>query len=222
MSEYKYFLDRYKVYSDGRIMKLDGINEFSYESPRGYKRVLLMHMDGTKKKYSVHRVVAELFCNKEDELDVVNHIDGNKMNNDSSNLEWCDSRYNANHAISIGLTSIGSLHSRLKNAHRSSKVINEKIGFSGRAEKYGNTREKNGSFGINPFASKTEDEMSQIRKNKSIAMLNSSKNTGVSQRVKVFGLEYISIAEAARSIGYSPKYVIARLNDIHNKEFIRL
>lgn len=45
----------------------------------------------------VHRIVAETFC-KVPNLQV-NHKDGNKNNNNSSNLEWVTSKENINHAL---------------------------------------------------------------------------------------------------------------------------
>ena len=52
------------------------------------------------RNFSVHTLVAEAFLEKpnlEEKL-VVNHKDGNKLNNDISNLEWCTVRENWLHA----------------------------------------------------------------------------------------------------------------------------
>ena len=47
----------------------------------------------------VHRLVADTFIPRIVGRDVINHIDGNKMNNSVTNLEWCTQSENARHAI---------------------------------------------------------------------------------------------------------------------------
>lgn len=50
---------------------------------------------------SVHRLVAKAFLPNPNGLPVVNHKDGNKRNNDVSNLEWCTQSYNNFHAWNV-------------------------------------------------------------------------------------------------------------------------
>lgn len=52
---------------------------------------------------SVHRLVADHFIPNPKNLPYINHIDGDKKNNDVSNLEWCNAKYNATHAAGLGL-----------------------------------------------------------------------------------------------------------------------
>lgn len=47
----------------------------------------------------VHRLVANAFLPVVIGKDVINHIDGNKMNNSAMNLEWCTQGENIKHAI---------------------------------------------------------------------------------------------------------------------------
>ena len=52
---------------------------------------------------SIHRIVAETFIPNPLNHPVVNHIDGNKLNNSVSNLEWCTHQANSKHAVDMGL-----------------------------------------------------------------------------------------------------------------------
>ena len=59
---------------------------------------LSLHKNGKEKRFKVHRLVAEAFIPNPNNLPEVNHIDGNKENNHASNLEWCTSKENKEHA----------------------------------------------------------------------------------------------------------------------------
>ena len=65
----------------------------------GYNRVNLED----KKHYYIHRLVADSFYDGDHKNMDVNHIDGNKLNNELPNLEWLSRRDNINHAFIHGL-----------------------------------------------------------------------------------------------------------------------
>lgn len=69
----------------------------------------------------IHRLVATEFCENHNpnKYKEVNHIDGNKENNNSSNLEWCDRAYNNKHAYVKGLH---TLHGCYGNKKKVAKV----------------------------------------------------------------------------------------------------
>lgn len=67
-----------------------------------YLYVLLYKNDCMKNK-SIHRLVAEAFITNPGNKPMVNHIDGNKLNNNVCNLEWVSSRENKAHAKELGL-----------------------------------------------------------------------------------------------------------------------
>ena len=70
---------------------------------KGYLKVMLCRGKEDHKNLMIHRLVAEAFLpNPEGKL-TVNHKDGNKLNNDVSNLEWNTYSENLKHAYSHGL-----------------------------------------------------------------------------------------------------------------------
>ena len=69
----------------------------------GYYAVTF-HMNNKAYCRKVHRLVIEAFTPNPDNLPTINHIDGNKLNNHVSNLEWCTYQANMQHAVRTGLT----------------------------------------------------------------------------------------------------------------------
>lgn len=68
----------------------------------GYIKVRLLHK-GKDKTARVHRLVAEAFIPNKENKDTVNHIDGDKTNNNVNNLEWADRKQQMLHAYKLGL-----------------------------------------------------------------------------------------------------------------------
>lgn len=99
-----------KVYSEKRAGTSGGL--LTGFNDKGYRRVLLSK-DGKNYKYSVHRLVAKHFLLNIDKKTSVNHIDGNKSNNNSQNLEWCTASENQLHAYDLGLQK-----ANVKEAHK--------------------------------------------------------------------------------------------------------
>lgn len=81
----------------GRIFK-------TTKGSRGYIQVALTK-NGKSRIFNVHRLVAQAFIPNPLNLPQVNHIDGNKTNNNVSNLEWCTAQENIQHAHKMNLTS---------------------------------------------------------------------------------------------------------------------
>ena len=57
---------------------------------------------GKSKNFSIHRLVAITYIKNPKELKIVNHKDGNTMNNDVRNLEWVTQHDNVLHSIDKG------------------------------------------------------------------------------------------------------------------------
>jgi hypothetical protein len=70
----------------------------NYKNKRGYARVQMRD-----KTFDIHRLVAEKYIPNPEDKPQVNHIDGNKKNNDVSNLEWVTGSENIQHAFDTGL-----------------------------------------------------------------------------------------------------------------------
>lgn len=71
----------------------------------GYYFVMLYKNSKYCKKY-VHRMVAEVFVSNPNPNNkkIVNHINGNHLDNSYKNLEWCTQKENINHSFDTGLT----------------------------------------------------------------------------------------------------------------------
>lgn len=109
------FEGRYMISSFGRLLSYYGkFNRLcSLMSPcvdiRGYYATTLRNYNWItkEKKFSrvrIHVLVAEHFLIKPNiKKPVVNHLDGNKLNNAVTNLEWTTTGENIRHAVRIGL-----------------------------------------------------------------------------------------------------------------------
>lgn len=69
----------------------------------GYLQIELFK-NGKVKRLTMHRIVAKTFIPNPNNYPCVNHKDGNKLNNNANNLEWCTYKQNTEHAIKTGLT----------------------------------------------------------------------------------------------------------------------
>ncbi len=107
----------YSVSNKGRIRnnKSGKIKKECYHN-KGYPMVQLL--DSRIRKAStkkIHRLVAIEFIPNPNNYPQINHVDGNKTNNNVENLEWCSNSYNNKHCRKLGLNpEFGENHHRAK------------------------------------------------------------------------------------------------------------
>lgn len=92
---------RYEASSEGRIKSLVTNRILSQGTTGRYNNVVLCDGIGGKKTKSVHRIIAELFCEKKPNCQEVNHINENRRDNRAKNLEWCTRVENIRHGTGI-------------------------------------------------------------------------------------------------------------------------
>lgn len=112
----------YLIHPDGRVyrpemvrVRSDGVRRViagGWQSPRvrrgdrgsggGYMYVDLW-IDGAPHTWLVHRLVATCFIPNPRGYPQVNHLDGNRQNNDSANLDWVSPSENQKHAYRTGV-----------------------------------------------------------------------------------------------------------------------
>ena len=75
----------------------------SYDKVTGYRKLCLYKQGKPTIKY-VHRLVAEVFCEKPNNIDklVVDHKNGRKLDNRANNLRWVTQKENIKNAIIQG------------------------------------------------------------------------------------------------------------------------
>lgn len=95
--------ENYFIYDNGDVLNTT-TNKILKGSigTNGYKYYRLSK-NSTKQMFYAHRLVAEAFIENLDNLPVVNHKDGNKLNNNIDNLEWVSYSENAKHAHNLEL-----------------------------------------------------------------------------------------------------------------------
>lgn len=113
----KSFEKLYEVSNLGRVRSLDRVTSHWLGGQRlqrgkvlrprivkGYCHVTLQDKPRIV-QISVHRLVAEAFITNPDAKPFVNHRDGNKRHNETTNLEWATVSENNAHAFATGLRS---------------------------------------------------------------------------------------------------------------------
>lgn len=96
----------YQVSDIGRVKSLNYARQHRENikslqvKPNGYVKVDLRH-NGRLSSRNVHRLVAEVFIPNPNNKSDVNHIDGDKLNNCTDNLEWVTRSENMEHCKKV-------------------------------------------------------------------------------------------------------------------------
>lgn len=96
-------IDGYYISRKGEIWSQKRKKFLTQTVCHGYYAQCISH---DKKLYTIrtHRHVALSFVSNPHNYTIVNHKDGNKLNNDAENLEWCTPQQNSQHAHDTGLS----------------------------------------------------------------------------------------------------------------------
>lgn len=182
----------YIIFSDGQIYS-NKTNKYlaGNINNTGYKMVTLSH-NKKKKAYPIHRLIALTFLDNPNNLPVVNHKDGNKLNNNISNLEWVSYSENKVHSDNV-----------LKNingAGKRNKIIID-VKNSSNWKQFENT---------NYYVSK-EGEIYNI---KTSILLKQTTTTS--------GYKRVSLRINGKSYNYQSHILVAKtwINNNYNKELI--
>lgn len=114
----------------GKIYRVDRkkLLSFTYNKKAKYYYVRISQ-NNVPRTLRVHIFIAKCWKDNPLNLRVVNHKDGDKLNNHSSNLEWCSDSQNQQHALETGLKQKGEdlYNSKLTNAqvHKVCKLLEE-------------------------------------------------------------------------------------------------
>lgn len=123
------FEGQYSISSLGRVLSLKSNKIMKQSETRGYMTVgFSLGQRGKVKRFSIHRLVALAFIENPHSKPQVNHIDGNKKNNDVSNLEWSTAKENIGHAFENNLRDLDILRKNGKSNSIKIKMIDKESG----------------------------------------------------------------------------------------------
>lgn len=123
----------YQISNLGRVKSLNFNNTRKEKimkpllSNNGYLRVSLSNKM-KKKKYFIHRLVAQEFIPNPNNLSEINHINEIKTDNSVKNLEYCTSQYNHDFSQSKSVLQY-DLEGNFINEWKSANQIQRELGF---------------------------------------------------------------------------------------------
>jgi len=136
----------YKKYGVDKFGNVYNLSKLKVLKPsfdkQGYVRVGIYIGNGKAKTIKVHRLMCLTFIGESNGLDV-NHIDGDKKNNNITNLEYCTRSENIIHAFKLGLSKISNKHRESVSKRMSKRVKDVSTG-----KEYGSLKIASNELGI--------------------------------------------------------------------------
>ena len=131
----------YEISNNARIRNIEtGKILKPYINDNGYYTIRLKTKSGTFKHKKLHRLLMLTFVGEDAERPIVNHKNGDKLDLDLNNLEWCTSSENNKHAFDMGLKfsatqkkcfiTLGDLHFSAPHAEVAAKRLHEEGYFT--------------------------------------------------------------------------------------------
>lgn len=98
----KGYESEYQISDEGHVRSKynDYTLKKGFTNNNGYLMIDL-YKDGKRKKYLMHRLVAQTFIPNPENKPEIDHIDGNRQNNAVENLRWCTRKENCNNHITL-------------------------------------------------------------------------------------------------------------------------
>lgn len=226
---------KYMISKCGKILSLSTMRLMKIQiKTTGYEQISF-RIPGRKhsKKYLIHRLLALTFIPNPENKPQINHIDGNKLNNVLSNLEWVTNLENNAHAIKTGLfdmkkcnlLSDDEVHEVCKHfisgEYSSLEELAIKLGISERASRYTLGAIRNGKsytyisslYGVENFVKGRL--ISKANKNRQRGILTDSQVREICE-IFVSG-EYTTLKKLSEDLklGVSPKLLSSIRNGVH-------
>ena len=135
---------RYQISNTGKVRSIqDNHGNYREQERKAYVRstscpylYVQMWVKDKGFTHAVHRLVAETFIKNPDNKPMVNHIDGNKRNNNAYNLEWVTCSENHKHAFKTGLRDKEQVRKRMIGTKFNARSVYKNVSWDSNRHKW--------------------------------------------------------------------------------------